>query len=167
MGEGDGSSPVVLGLLALSCLMGLVSIVTNFTASDVPACPAAVCPACPTCPDVDLATIADALAAPLDGIDAIMTMTETDHSPQSWAPLDLPEPWSGLEWSEISCASRFPTVWVAVLLSSASAKSRGLAQIHGAGHNGVFPHVVRQPQHQRMGGRLARRPAQDSVRYYA
>ncbi len=121
MGEGDGNSPVVLGLLALSCLFGLVSIVTNFGACEVPevpACPATVCPACPAadcptcpqcpaCPAVDLSAIGDVLAAPLDGIDAIMTMTETDHSPQSWAPLDLPDPWNGLEWNEISCAFSF------------------------------------------------------------
>ena len=110
MGEGDGNSPVVLGLLALSCLIGLVSIVTNFSACEtpeVPPCPAATCPACPAV-DLDLSPISrdigNAFAAPLDGIDAIMTMTETDHSPGSWAPLDLPDPWNGLEWNEISCA---------------------------------------------------------------
>jgi putative spermidine/putrescine transport system substrate-binding protein len=98
-----GPDPIVLGLLGLSCLMGLVSVVTNFT-QDVTVCPDTSCPAavlnCPAPLD------AAALTEPLEtGIDAIMTMTETDYG-ATWEPLDLPDPFSGLEWSELSYRAR-------------------------------------------------------------
>ena len=108
--------PIILGLLALSCLMGLISVITNLTQEvtvcpDAASCPdAAVCPtaaACPTCPALSCPAVDTAsLAEPIEtGLDAIMTMTETDYG-VAWEPLDLPDPFSGLEWSEVSYRAR-------------------------------------------------------------
>ena len=54
---------------------------------------------------MDVATAMEDLAESLGGpLGAITTATQDDYA--SWAPLDLPDPFSGIEWAEVARMAR-------------------------------------------------------------